>query len=1028
MAEALAYAHSQRILHRDIKPSNLLLDADGTVWITDFGLATGEGSDDLTATGDVVGTLRYMAPERFDGRSDPRSDVYSLGATLYELLTLRPIFDDSNRARLMKMVAHEAPIPPRKVDPTIPLDLETIILKAIAKVPAHRYDSAAEMAADLRGFLEGRPILARRIGPVERIVRWSRRNPDLAASMAAVLLILSFASAGMTLLWRRAENQRQRADELLVLSEKRRAEAVNSEAKAERNRAQAEAHFTKARAAVDELLTRVSESQLLNVPGLQPLRRDLLLSALAYYEDFVRERANDPTLKAGLATAELQLGLIQRELGAGDQSEQALRRAMGLLESALRDRPDEPRLRAGMARCCANLGRLGLEPGPHQLPAGEALSLLERAVGLWEGLSRAEPSNVDYASELAGAYNLAAILHSNNKRMSESLRALQASIAIRERVAAVHPDDPSAEGDLALSLNNLGALLQRKSQEVLDQLQVFRRAARHGRIAFAQAPQVVKYGRFLSVTMRNIMVTEAVLGHFDEARRAIVEALEVSRRLARDNPALPGVRREMVQDYHSLGNFLRERGRTAEAIRLYRESWIAAESMTRATADDWLAAAGLLGLCARPAVDGGGSPSESELAWCRRFGDAALAALRRAIAAGFKDAERLRVNDEFAVLRTREDFPAIVARAEAAARGETPTEEFARTPFPPPSLAAARNLLVAAFQRDDRPPGGPPGDGADAADGHPGAGSAADRTALEEEQASTQHAFGLVQLELGQFKEARASLLRALAIRESLAQSRPDEVRHIVNLSATRAAIGRLEWRVGRPADAIRAWDETRQGLESARQAHLNDPAIAQRLAALEMTVCYSHAEAGLWEAATAALERALKDGSRGRLIELYRVSLMAVNGDRDGLEVLCGRMLEEYADATDALSANELAGCCGLAPGCARNRRGWSKWPGGRCSRAIPAPRNDSTSPWRTTARAVSTRPSDKPSNRSPPSGTANPACTDHSTRPCWRWPSIGSAGATTPRAVSIPSTGSAGIPWRNGQSPRIGRRAPIS
>ncbi len=634
--------------------------------------------------------------------------------------------------------------------------------------------------------------------------------------MAAVLLILSFASAGMTLLWRRAENQRQRADELLVLSEKRRAEAVNSEAKAERNRAEAEAHFTKARAAVDELLTRVSESQLLNVPGLQPLRRDLLLSALAYYEDFVRERANDPTLKAGLATAELQLGLIQRELGAGDQSEQALRRAMGLLESALRDRPDEPRLRAGMARCCANLGRLGLEPGPHQLPAGEALSLLERAVGLWEGLSRAEPSNVDYASELAGAYNLAAILHSNNKRMSESLRALQASIAIRERrgggasrrsVGRGRPGLEPQQSRRPAPAEKPGGPrpapgLPTRGPSWPDRVRA--------------APQVVKYGRFLSVTMRNIMVTEAVLGHFDEARRAIVEALEVSRRLARDNPALPGVRREMVQDYHSLGNFLRERGRTAEAIRLYRESWIAAESMTRATADDWLAAAGLLGLCARPAVDGGGSPSESELAWCRRFGDAALAALRRAIAAGFKDAERLRVDDEFAVLRAREDFPAIVARAEAAARGETPTEEFARTPFPPPSLAAARNLLVAAFQRDDRPPGGPPGDGADAADGHPGAGSAADRTALEEEQASTQHAFGLVQLELGQFKEARASLLRALAIRESLAQSRPDEVRHIVDLSATRAAIGRLEWRVGRPADAIRAWDETRQGLESA--------------------------------------------------------------------------------------------------------------------------------------------------------------------------------------------------------------------
>ena len=129
VAEALAYAHSQGILHRDIKPSNLLMDADGTVWVTDFGLAKAEGADALTDTGDLVGTLRYMAPERFEGWSDPRSDVYSLGATLYELLTLRPLFDESNRAKLLKIVAARVADRPAQVDPKIPRDLETIVLE-----------------------------------------------------------------------------------------------------------------------------------------------------------------------------------------------------------------------------------------------------------------------------------------------------------------------------------------------------------------------------------------------------------------------------------------------------------------------------------------------------------------------------------------------------------------------------------------------------------------------------------------------------------------------------------------------------------------------------------------------------------------------------------------------------------------------------------------------------------------------------------------------------------------------------------
>jgi WD40 repeat protein/serine/threonine protein kinase len=184
VAEALAHAHGQGILHRDIKPSNLLLDADGEVWVTDFGLAKVEGGDGLTRTGDIVGTLRYMAPERFDGWSDPRSDVYGLGMTLYELLTLRPAHEAPTRARLIERVLHEPPAPPRKVNPTVPRDLETVVLKAIAKEPAERYPTAKTLAEDLANFLVGKPIRARRVGPLERAWRWCRRNPMAAAFLA----------------------------------------------------------------------------------------------------------------------------------------------------------------------------------------------------------------------------------------------------------------------------------------------------------------------------------------------------------------------------------------------------------------------------------------------------------------------------------------------------------------------------------------------------------------------------------------------------------------------------------------------------------------------------------------------------------------------------------------------------------------------------------------------------------------------------------------------------------------------------
>ena len=145
VADALAHAHAKGILHRDIKPSNLLLDTQGTVWVTDFGLAKGTGDqEDLTRTGDIVGTVRYLPPERFQGKSDARGDIYALGLTLYELLTLTPAFTSSDRSQLLQQVMHGEPPRPRQFDKAVPRDLETIVLKAIARDPDQRYRISAD--------------------------------------------------------------------------------------------------------------------------------------------------------------------------------------------------------------------------------------------------------------------------------------------------------------------------------------------------------------------------------------------------------------------------------------------------------------------------------------------------------------------------------------------------------------------------------------------------------------------------------------------------------------------------------------------------------------------------------------------------------------------------------------------------------------------------------------------------------------------------------------------------------------------
>lgn len=226
VADALAYAHEHGVTHRDVKPSNLLLDNKGEIWLLDFGLSKLDDTDQLTSAGDVVGTLRYLAPERLRGEFDARSDIYSLGLTLYELLTRRPAFHDVDRVRLLRRIADEEPTAPRTIDPSVPRDLDTIVRKAIAKEPERRYQTAREFLKDLHHFLDGRPISVRRASSFERLYRWGKRNPAVAG-LTAVVFGLLFAAAISALAiagWLARENQR-------AIQSQRRAEVAERSAR-----------------------------------------------------------------------------------------------------------------------------------------------------------------------------------------------------------------------------------------------------------------------------------------------------------------------------------------------------------------------------------------------------------------------------------------------------------------------------------------------------------------------------------------------------------------------------------------------------------------------------------------------------------------------------------------------------------------------------------------------------------------------------------------------------------------------------
>jgi WD40 repeat protein/serine/threonine protein kinase len=224
-AEALEYAHQMGVVHRDVKPANLLLDARGNLWVTDFGLARLGGDAGLTLTGDLVGTVRYMSPEQALGRrvpADHRMDVYSLGATLYELLTLEPAVRGGERAELLRQVAFEEPLRPRRLNRAVPAELETVVLKALEKSPAERYATAQELADDLQRYLRDEPIRARRPTLAQRARKWARRHrPAVVSAAAAAAVLLLLTVAGLAVSNARISHEKQNT--LEALGETRRA-------------------------------------------------------------------------------------------------------------------------------------------------------------------------------------------------------------------------------------------------------------------------------------------------------------------------------------------------------------------------------------------------------------------------------------------------------------------------------------------------------------------------------------------------------------------------------------------------------------------------------------------------------------------------------------------------------------------------------------------------------------------------------------------------------------------------------------
>jgi tetratricopeptide (TPR) repeat protein len=348
-AEALDYAHQEGILHRDIKPANLLVDPKGKVWITDFGLACFLSETRLSVTGDFVGTLRYMSPEQALGHRhslDFRTDIYSLGATLYELLTLRPVFEGTDRQELLRRIATEEPAPLRRCDHRIPTELETIVLKALQKSPAERYTTAQDLADDFHNFLVDQPIRARRPTRLQLMTKWARRHRSLVYAFVGGLALTAAALAVSTVLIWREQQQ----------TEQQRQLAVNTAAIATTHQQRAEDNLRESVHEILILLGEVDRDDWARMPETKRLRGVQAQEARYFLRRLIVEGSTDPDVQMQNGVVYVNIGHIGIMRGDIPGAEEAYRSAMAVFERQAMESPDNPRWQWELGEVHAILG------------------------------------------------------------------------------------------------------------------------------------------------------------------------------------------------------------------------------------------------------------------------------------------------------------------------------------------------------------------------------------------------------------------------------------------------------------------------------------------------------------------------------------------------------------------------------------------------------------------------------------------------------------------------------------------------
>lgn len=559
VCNAIEYAHSRGVLHRDLKPENIMLGAYGETLVVDWGLAkplsgadgetrdadrlvafAGElpiapagaadgehagaaetldeplwrpsASTSATQMGSAIGTPAYMSPEQAAGRLDDisrASDVYSLGATLYCLLTGRPPFNDSELGRLLDRVRRGDFPPPRAVSRGVPAALEAVCLKSMALEPAERYATPQELAGDIERWLADEPVSAYGAPWHERLAHWARRHRRGVQSAIAALAVVSVVSVVAALAVHSAKQQ--------VEQER----AAEREAKNE------------ARRAIDNFVNLVTEEEALNDEHVRHLRRRLLADALKYYEELIDKHGGEEHLRHDLASAILRVGKINHETGSKAEALKAFQEALKLFQDLARQHPDHEQYQSELALGYRGVGQLEGELSHRQ----QALDSLRRAVEVQERLVERARDNVEYRRDLGQSYFLLGNQEADLKNDAPATRHFEQALALRRALAASEPDRAEFQSDLAASFQGL-AIFHAKREQWLPARDNFQRALEIRQRLVDEHPSVAKHQAELAGSYNSLGTLDLRQREPARAEQEYLAALKIRRRLADDHPTV----------------------------------------------------------------------------------------------------------------------------------------------------------------------------------------------------------------------------------------------------------------------------------------------------------------------------------------------------------------------------------------------------------------------------------------------------------------------------------------------------------